>query len=114
MRLARLCARILLPLVLAGCAAPAVPQAQQYSSIAGTVADATTNSPIPGATITVDVVNTATTGASGAFLVGNLPNGPVECSASAPNYVTRNNDWCSAPLPPGQTVNVGTIKLTHT
>lgn len=105
---------LLWPLILAGCAAPAVPQAQQYSTVTGIVADAATNAPISGATVTVNVVNTAQTSSTGAFTIGNLPNGPVECSVSAPNYVTRNNDWCSAPLPPGQTVNVGTIKLTHT
>jgi len=113
MRLARLCALFLWPLVLSACAAPAVPQAQQYSSVSGTVVDATTNAPIAGATVTVDVVNSATTGTNGAFSIGNLPNGPVECSASAPDYVTRNKDWCSTPLPPGQNLNVGAIRLTH-
>ncbi len=113
MRIARPLASLSLLLVLAGCGGPGVPQAQQYSSVTGTVVDAATNAPISGATVTIDVVNTAQTSSTGAFTIGNLPNGPVECSASAPNYVTRNNDWCSAPLPPGQTVNVGAIKLTH-
>jgi hypothetical protein len=99
---------------VAGCATPAVPQAQQYGSIAGTVVDAATNSPISGATVTIDVVFVVTTGANGAFSVTNLPNGPVSCSAAAPNYVTRNNDWCGQPLAPGQNLTAVTVKLTHT
>jgi hypothetical protein len=98
---------------LGGCAAPAVPQAQQYASMSGTVVDAATNAPITGATVTVDVVFVVTTGANGAFSVTNLPNGPVSCSASAPNYVTRNNDWCSQQLAPGQSLTGVTVKLSH-
>jgi len=99
---------------LVGCAAPATPEAQRYATVTGIVVDAATSAPIAGATVTIDVVNSATTGTNGSFSIGNLPNGPVECSASAADYVTRNNDWCTTPLAPGQTVNVGTIKLTHT
>lgn len=101
-------------LALAACGGPGVPQAQQYATISGTVVDAATNAPISGATVTVDVVNTATTGTNGAFSIGNLPNGPVECAASAPNYQTRSNDWCSAPLTPGQTLSGVVVRLTHT
>ena len=114
MRVLRGIVPVLWLLVLAGCAAPATPEAQKYASITGLVVDATTNAPIAGATITIDVVNSATTASNGSFTIGNLPNGAVECSASAPDYVTRTNDWCTTPLPPGQTLNVGTIKLTHT
>lgn len=97
-----------------GCSAPVVPAAQQYASMAGTVVDAATNAPISGATVTVDVVFVVATGANGAFSVTNLPNGPVSCSASAPNYVTRNNDWCGQPLTPGQNLTGVTVKLSHT
>ncbi len=83
-------------LALAACGGPGVPQAQQYATVSGTVVDAATNAPIAGATVTVDTVNTATTGTNGAFSIGNLPNGPVEYAASAgPIYQTRSNDWCS-------------------
>ena len=63
--------------------------------------------------MTIDVVNTAQTATNGSFTIGNLPGGPADCSVSAPNYVTRTNDWCTMPLPAGQTTNVGQIKLTH-
>jgi Carboxypeptidase regulatory-like domain len=113
MRLVRRCVLFLWPLVLVGCAVPGAPQAQQYASVSGTVVDAATNAPIPGATVTIDVVNTAQTATNGSFTIGNLPGGPADCSVSAPNYVTRTNDWCTMPLPAGQTTNVGQIKLTH-
>ena len=100
-------------IMLAACSGPGVPTAQQYASISGIVLDAATNQPIAGATITVDVVNTTTTATNGTFTIGNLPNGAVECSASAPNYQSRN-DWCGTPLSPGQNLTGVTIKLTHT
>jgi hypothetical protein len=113
MRLVRRCVLLLWPLVLAACAVPGTPQAQQYASVTGTVVDAATNAPVTGATVTIDVVNTVQTSNTGAFTIGNLPGGPADCTISAPNYVTRTNDWCTAPLPAGQTTNLGQIKLTH-
>jgi hypothetical protein len=113
MRLVRLCVLLLWPLVLAACAVPGTPQAQQYASVTGTVVDAATNAPVTGATVTIDVVNTVQTSNTGAFTLGNLPGGPADCTISAPDYVTRTNDWCTAPLMAGQTTNLGQIKLTH-
>jgi hypothetical protein len=96
---------------LTACSAPSIPPAEQYATISGTVVDATTNAPIANASISVNVVLTATSAANGTFTVTNIPNGPLECVASAPNYA-QNTSWCAAPLSPGQKVSV-TIPLTH-
>jgi hypothetical protein len=113
MRLVRRCVLFLWPLVFAGCAVPGTPQAQQYASVTGTVVDSATNAPIVGASVTIDVVNTVQTGNSGGFTISNLPGGPADCTISAPNYVTRTNDWCTMPFPAGQTTNLGQIRLIH-
>jgi len=98
-------------LALAACGSPAVPPAEQYATISGTVVDAATNAPISGATVTVNVVLTTSTAANGSFSITNIPNGPLECVASAPNYA-QNTSWCAAPLAPGQKLSV-TVPLTH-
>jgi uncharacterized membrane protein len=99
-------------LALAACGPPAVPPAQQYATITGTVVDAVSNAPISGATVAVNVVLTTTTSSNGSFTISNIPNGPLECVASAANYAP-NSSWCAAPLSPGQKLNV-TVQLTHT
>ena len=99
-------------LVTAGCGAPAVPPAQQYATVSGTVVDASNNAPISGATVTVNVVLTATTASNGSFAISNVPNGPFDCVASAPHYAD-NSSWCSSPLSPGERRTV-TISLTRT
>jgi hypothetical protein len=97
--------------LLAACGGPSVPPAQQYATITGTVVDAATNAPISGAAVSVNVVLTATTTANGSFTITNIPNGPLECAATAPSY-NENSSWCAAPLAPGQKLTV-TIPLTH-
>jgi len=99
-------------LAFVGCGSPAVPPAEQYATITGTVVDSGTNSPISGASVTINVVLSATTAANGTFTITNIPNGPLECVASAPNYA-QNTSWCTTPLSPGQKLSV-TVPLTHT
>ena len=98
-------------LMVVACQGPAVPPAEQYATISGTVVDASTNAPISGATVTINVVLSATTASNGTFAITNIPNGPLECIASATSYAS-NSSWCSAPLSPGQKMTV-TIPLTH-
>ena len=99
-------------LTIAACGAPAIPPAQQYATVSGTVVDASSNAPVSGATVTVNVVLTATTASNGTFSISNIPNGPFDCVASAPHYAD-NSSWCSSPLSPGERRTV-TIALTHT
>ena len=98
-------------LLTAACGAPAVPPAQQYATVSGTVVDASSNAPIAGATVTINVVLTTTTAPNGSFSISNVPNGPFDCVASAPHYAD-NSSWCSAPLSPGEKRTV-TIALTR-
>ena len=109
LRVAALCGALL---GLVACSGPAIPPAEQYATITGTVVDASSNAPIAGATVTVNVVLTTTTAANGTFTITNIPNGPLECVASAPSY-SQNTSWCSTPLSPGQKLSV-TVPLTHT
>lgn len=76
---------LILP-ALAGCNSPAVPPQQNYATIYGTVYDGATGQPLAGATIAVDSVLSATSGASGGFSVSNVPIGPFTAVTSAPGY----------------------------
>ena len=73
-------------MVLGGCNSPAVPPQLNYATISGTVTDGTSGKPLPGATVTVGVVLSATTGADGTFAVINVPPGPFSAVVSAPGF----------------------------
>lgn len=85
--------RVLLSLVwlvvaaaFTGCGPSAVPSIQQYATVSGTVRDRASGAPIAGATVTINFVLAASTGADGRYAIANVPNGPWSYSASAPNY----------------------------
>jgi|SRR5579872_35766 len=65
---------------------PAVPPQQNYATIYGTVYDGTTGQPLSGATVTVDAVLTATTGADGTYSVPTVPIGPFTAIESASSF----------------------------
>lgn len=71
--------------VLSGCA-PAVPGAQSYATLQGFVTDRASNAPIAGATVTVDSVLTASTGADGSYRLMNVPPGPYDYAVTASGY----------------------------
>ncbi|MBV9440648.1 MAG: carboxypeptidase regulatory-like domain-containing protein [Candidatus Eremiobacteraeota bacterium] len=74
--------------LLAGCGGPQIPPAQNYATIAGRVYDASSNQPVSGVTVRVDVVLVATSGSDGMYKVANVPIGQYELSVSAPQGYT--------------------------
>ena len=85
MRIRQLAAGAVLIAAIAGCG-PGVPQQQNYATIYGVVYDGTTGQPLPGATVTVDSVLTATSGADGSFSVADVPIGPFTVVESANGF----------------------------
>ena len=71
--------------LLAACA-PAIPPQQNYATVSGVVTDGTTGQPLAGATVTVDSVLTATTGADGSFTIADVPVGPFSAIESANGF----------------------------
>jgi TolB protein len=68
------------------CNNDSLPPAAGYAMVNGTILDATTNSPISGATITIDTVLTATTDATGKFSIDKVPSGIADYAVAAPGY----------------------------
>lgn len=85
----------------AGCGPTAIPPAEQFASVAGTVRDGATGAPIPGAFVTINFVLSATAGGDGRYAVQNVPNGPWSYVAGAPNYGTVQSTN-PPPLSPGE------------
>ncbi|MBV8600459.1 MAG: carboxypeptidase regulatory-like domain-containing protein [Candidatus Eremiobacteraeota bacterium] len=77
--------------VLAGCNSPAVPPQQNYATIYGVVYDGATGQPLSGATVLIDSVLSATSGANGAYAVANVPIGPFSAVTSASGYTSRTD-----------------------
>jgi hypothetical protein len=71
--------------LLAACGGPAIPEAQTYATVFGRVYDATTNAPLGGVVVTVDVVNGTTSGADGSYTVSNVPVGQTDVSVQVPS-----------------------------
>lgn len=76
---------VMLAALLTACS-PAVPPQQNYATIYGTVYDGASGQPLGGATVTVDSVLTATTGADGTYTVTTVPIGPFTAIESANGY----------------------------
>ena len=77
--------------VLGGCNSPAVPPPLNYATVYGTVSDGTSGKPLPGATVTVGVVLSATTGSDGTFTVVDVPAGPFTAVISAPGFQSQQS-----------------------
>ena len=80
----------LLLVAVTACNSDALPPAAGYTTVTGTVLDATTNAPIVGAVVTIDTVLTATTDASGRYSIDKVPSGIVDYSVAAKGYATLN------------------------
>jgi carboxypeptidase family protein len=91
---------------------PQVPPAGNYATVTGVVVDASNNAPIAGATVTVNVVSTATTDATGNFRITTIPSGPWQYTAQAPNYQAKT-DTGQTPLMGGEQRYLA-IQLSHT
>jgi hypothetical protein len=77
--------------LLAACGGPAVPNAQTYATIFGRVYDTTTNAPVSGVIVTVDVVNGSASGADGSYTVNNVPVGQTDVTVAVPQGYTLAN-----------------------
>jgi Carboxypeptidase regulatory-like domain len=82
-----------------GCNNDSLPPAAGYAAVSGTIVDATTHSPIAGATITIDTVLTATTDAAGKFSIDKVPSGIADYAVQANGYQTLS---ASADIEPGK------------
>lgn len=87
-------------IALAGCG-PQVPSVGNYATVFGVVVDGSSNAPIAGAQVTVNIVSTVTTDANGNFRITTIPNGPWQWSAHATNYQDKS-DPGPTPLMPGE------------
>jgi serine protease AprX len=76
---------VLLVLPLTACN-DGLPPAGQYSTFKGTILDAVTQKPIANATVTIDTVLEATTDATGAFTIEQVPSGIVDYVVKAKGY----------------------------
>ena len=90
-------------LALASCG-PALPPAGDYATVLGRVTDATSGAGIANVTVTVNVVLSATTDASGSFRVVSVPTGSWEYAIVAPSgYISPAPADNPPPLLPGET-----------
>jgi hypothetical protein len=96
---------------LAGCG-PAVPPAGDYATVYGVVTDSKSGAPIPGASITVDVVYGATADAAGTFRIASVPTGPWAYVVTAPNYGQSTGGDNPPDLAPGEQRGLS-IALVH-
>ena len=98
--------------LLAGCG-PAIPPAGNYATVAGRVTDAQSGAAVPGATISVNVVLSATSDSNGNFRITNVPTGPWSYAVSPPSgYAAPPGNDQSPPLGPGETRTLD-IMLNH-
>ncbi len=99
-------------LALAACG-PDIPAAGDYATVSGQVTDAASGAGVAGATVTVNVILSATTDASGAFRIVSVPTGSWEYAVVAPQgYISPAPVDNPPPLTPGEARTV-TIALTH-
>ncbi len=99
-------------LALASCG-PALPPAGNYASVSGRVTDAMNGAGVAGATVSVNVVLTATTDGSGMFRIVNVPTGSWEYAVTAPSgYLSPAPVDNPTPLTPGETRTVA-IQIAH-
>ena len=75
-----------LALTLSACDNGDLPPASKYSSMKGTITDATSHAPVANATVIVDSVLTTTTDEKGNFTIDKVPSGIVDYVVKANGY----------------------------
>jgi hypothetical protein len=81
------------------CNDDSLPPAAGYSSVHGTIVDAS-GKPVAGAVVTVDTVLTATTDASGKFTITSVPSGLTDYTVQASGYTVVNSSANVEPSKP--------------
>jgi hypothetical protein len=100
-------------LLLSGCGNDGIPSAQNYAVVYGRVYDAATNAAVAGVVVSVDVVDTATTGADGTYSVINVPIGQTDVTVSVPTgYVVASPGALVFSVNPGDRYRLD-IALNH-
>lgn len=74
--------------LLVGCGGPQIPPQQNYATIVGRVYDASSNQPVAGAGVVVDVILNATSGADGTYRIANVPIGSYQMTVTPPQGYT--------------------------
>ncbi len=111
MKVARFSLTVALAFVLSSCG-PAAPPGGSYGTLSGYVKDASSGLPVPGAIVSVSVINSSPTGSDGKYTVYPVPTGPYTAiTATAPNYQPYNNAT-GGMVSPGQVINQD-ILMTH-
>jgi len=95
--------------------AVSIPKALRAEDLTGTVADAITNNPIAGATITVIGTNISqATNASGAYTITGLADGTYTIRAEADGYVPQEKSVTLGGSTIGQSVAAGMVPRNPT
>ena len=94
--------------LVSGCGS-ALPPVGKYATISGRVTDASTGSPLAGATVVIDSVLSATTDANGTYRVVTVPTGGWSYSVSGPTRYGIASADNPPPLGPGEarTLDIG-------
>ena len=87
----RLVAFLVIASVLTACGAGGVPPAANYGTLKGTVTDRATGAAIAGAIVTVNSVQSVTTGTDGAYSLYPIPVGAFDWAVRATGYQSQNN-----------------------
>ncbi len=100
-------------LTLSGCG-QGLPPVGPYATVAGRVTDASNGAGLAGVAVSINVILTATTDASGYFKIANVPTGPWQYSVQPPPtfVVPVQGQVEPAPLSPSETRTIS-IALSH-
>ena len=105
---------IIVAALLAGCGGNGIPPAQTYAVVTGRAYDVATNQGVPGVTINVDVVLSATTAADGTYRITSVPVGQCQIYSVTPpsGYAVQGALPACGSVTAGQVVTVD-IPLAH-
>ena len=111
---ARFCIPLVAAALLAGCAGNGIPPAQTYAVVTGRAYDVASNQGVPGVTVNVDVVLSATTAADGTYRITNVPVGQCQIYSVTPpsGYAVQGGLPTCGSVTAGQVVTVD-IPLTR-
>jgi carboxypeptidase family protein len=91
-------AAAILIVAAAACNNDALPPASGFTTVAGSIVDAS-GKPVAGAVVTIDTVLSATTDASGKFSIDKVPSGIVDYTIAATGFKIVSS---SADVEPGK------------
>lgn len=87
----RLVAFFMFASMLTACGGGGLPPAANYGTLKGVVSDRTTGALIAGAIVTVNSIQSATSGADGSYTLYPIPVGAFDWAVSATGYQGQSN-----------------------